>query len=681
MEEYLQEKAEIGTHILKEEWEDAHRKALELLQKNPEDIDFLIYATAASAYGSFFQDTVNYGTKVLQWAQDNGKALEEFNSLDLNVVDVQDFVARAYFGLQNYSDAKKILDKITAIQGVLPDSNGEFAVKNEYMLNGAEAAFYLANQLEASFLNKNSEDFYNFRLVEAQICYNEMKTLVGQEGLEYPEDLPVTQLQKIARYLLRLIDSLDDLDNSLLTEDTRALLAFGKNCLFKVAVALYKGNTASTGGQPEMQAKRRYMASQECIMSLEKLSESGNGSAQYLLGNIYAGGYNTEQDNTKAFDYFKLAYENGESAALVNLAFYYDEGIVTEKDAQKALEYAKRAAEAGDKKAYGILGKIYADSFGDIEQGLVWLKKGFSNGDEMVKNILLKLARENVDNFDDKIQFVLDMHKRLESDINALGAGTVSDLGRKYVRYYMEIEKYYMIPADRLRFINVCLNVQVDLVTAPRGIVSGDYFIDQFEKLIAENREMASIVAKERGIASRISNLALIELAELGAAGKSFDMNDLNWSKIKNYYFPKALELGWDGYYADGSGPWKPDSFSKLSENVTPLNQSNKIGFATMDSYDSIPTSKSNSGGCYIATAVYGSYDCPEVWILRRFRDYSLAKSIQGQLFIKIYYTVGPMFVKLFGNTIWFRRFWKSKLDKIVQKLRKKGYKDTPYCD
>ena len=26
-------------------------------------------------------------------------------------------------------------------------------------------------------------------------------------------------------------------------------------------------------------------------------------------------------------------------------------------------------------------------------------------------------------------------------------------------------------------------------------------------------------------------------------------------------------------------------------------------------------------GGCYVATAVYGSYDCPQVWTLRRVRD------------------------------------------------------------
>ena len=88
-----------------------------------------------------------------------------------------------------------------------------------------------------------------------------------------------------------------------------------------------------------------------------------------------------------------------------------------------------------------------------------------------------------------------------------------------------------------------------------------------------------------------------------------------------------------------------------------------------------------DSGGCYIATAVYGSYDCPEVWVLRRFRDHSLARSVQGRLFIRLYYTVSPVFVKFFGNTAWFRRFWKGKLDKVVRELRKKGYMDTPYCD
>ena len=44
--------------------------------------------------------------------------------------------------------------------------------------------------------------------------------------------------------------------------------------------------------------------------------------------------------------------------------------------------------------------------------------------------------------------------------------------------------------------------------------------------------------------------------------------------------------------------------------------------------------------GCYVATAVYGSYDCPEVWTLRRFRDNYLDNYLLGRMFIKLYYAI-----------------------------------------
>lgn len=89
----------------------------------------------------------------------------------------------------------------------------------------------------------------------------------------------------------------------------------------------------------------------------------------------------------------------------------------------------------------------------------------------------------------------------------------------------------------------------------------------------------------------------------------------------------------------------------------------------------------SNKGNCYVATAVYGSYDCPEVWTLRRYRDYSLAETWSGRAFINTYYAISPTIVKWFGNTNWFRRFWKSKLDKKVAKLNDRGFERTPYLD
>lgn len=88
-----------------------------------------------------------------------------------------------------------------------------------------------------------------------------------------------------------------------------------------------------------------------------------------------------------------------------------------------------------------------------------------------------------------------------------------------------------------------------------------------------------------------------------------------------------------------------------------------------------------SSGGCYVATCVYGSYDCPQVWTLRRFRDNTLATTWYGRAFIHIYYAVSPTLVKWFGHTHWFKRIWRVTLDTLVNNLQLAGVKDTPYTD
>ena len=87
------------------------------------------------------------------------------------------------------------------------------------------------------------------------------------------------------------------------------------------------------------------------------------------------------------------------------------------------------------------------------------------------------------------------------------------------------------------------------------------------------------------------------------------------------------------------------------------------------------------AGGCYVATCVYGSYDCPQVWTLRRFRDNTLGSTWYGRLFIRTYYAISPTLVKWFGNTNWFKKMWKGKLDRMVAKLKSEGVEDTPYND
>lgn len=85
--------------------------------------------------------------------------------------------------------------------------------------------------------------------------------------------------------------------------------------------------------------------------------------------------------------------------------------------------------------------------------------------------------------------------------------------------------------------------------------------------------------------------------------------------------------------------------------------------------------------GCYVATAVYGSYDCPQVWTLRRYRDNILASTWYGRAFIHTYYAISPTLVKWFGHTEWFKKMWKGKLDSMVKKLQNEGVESTPYED
>lgn len=85
--------------------------------------------------------------------------------------------------------------------------------------------------------------------------------------------------------------------------------------------------------------------------------------------------------------------------------------------------------------------------------------------------------------------------------------------------------------------------------------------------------------------------------------------------------------------------------------------------------------------GCYVATCVYGSYDCPEVWTLRRFRDNTLGSTWYGRFFVRTYYAISPTLVKWFGETAWFKKMWKTPLDNMVRKLESKGVENTPYED
>lgn len=159
-----------------------------------------------------------------------------------------------------------------------------------------------------------------------------------------------------------------------------------------------------------------------------------------------------------------------------------------------------------------------------------------------------------------------------------------------------------------------------------------------------------------------------------------FDDHAQRYSNMKNTYVAKLKKYQSNYSFTAPQLSGFPSQYSSfIRKNAN--SDFSKDQPTTTTTTTSSNNSSTSSGGCYVATAVYGSYDCPQVWTLRRFRDYTLAETRRGRAFIKTYYAISPTLVKWFGHTNWFKRLWKKRLDKMVAQLQSKGVENTPYED
>lgn len=199
---------------------------------------------------------------------------------------------------------------------------------------------------------------------------------------------------------------------------------------------------------------------------------------------------------------------------------------------------------------------------------------------------------------------------------------------------------------------------------------------------------------------SRATYAYIMALEEMGKADEVVKLSEMlinhHDDTVKDFMM-EAICAGLSQAYFEGNGAAanyeKAYEYVKLAAQYNPdcelvnLFESGNARKAFNAKHRNAPitnTSTKNStssGGCYVATAVYGSYDCPQVWTLRRFRDDVLASSFVGRLFIRTYYAISPTLVKWFGHCDWFRNLWKPTLDRMVAKLNANGTADTPYQD
>ena len=260
---------------------------------------------------------------------------------------------------------------------------------------------------------------------------------------------------------------------------------------------------------------------------------------------------------------------------------------------------------------------------------------------------------------EEKLSYIESFINEAVENIENENYRITDEAGEKFIKDYLEVSKTMELDAvTRMRFVIICINEIPTLVFKNRGLITADEFNKEIDLYVGSLDQQTKVQFIQLLLKDGYGAVYDRDTAEMmDNFSKSINDTNTNWHAICEHIEGIGEKLG------------------LVEASETPNNQGMQ---------QSAPTSNSQpqkSGGCYVATAVYGSYDCPQVWTLRRFRDYKLAKSWQGRLFIKTYYLISPTIVSLFGDNKLFKCLWRRKLDQLVKKLQDQGVESTFYED
>jgi uncharacterized protein len=127
-----------------------------------------------------------------------------------------------------------------------------------------------------------------------------------------------------------------------------------------------------------------------------KIEQETNGYhwAQYLLGNCYRYGQGTDQDYTKAFEWYTKSSEQENSLAMCNLGVCCENGHGCDQNKTKAVEWYEKSANLGCSNAMYNLGASYAGGRGvikDLNQAREWYTKAVAQGSALAQTQLDRL--------------------------------------------------------------------------------------------------------------------------------------------------------------------------------------------------------------------------------------------------------------------------------------------------
>jgi hypothetical protein len=116
----------------------------------------------------------------------------------------------------------------------------------------------------------------------------------------------------------------------------------------------------------------------------------------------------------------------------------------------------------------------------------------------------------------------------------------------------------------------------------------------------------------------------------------------------------KTYYIALTAYNSEGV---ESDYSNEITSDGTPVPSDSAPGGASSDE---------GGGGCFIATAAYGSYLAPQVRVLRDFRDNVLMTNGPGRSFVKFYYAVSPPIADVISRSPALRTLTRWYLTPIV---------------
>ncbi|NND54907.1 MAG: hypothetical protein HKN56_08065, partial [Gammaproteobacteria bacterium] len=161
-----------------------------------------------------------------------------------------------------------------------------------------------------------------------------------------------------------------------------------------------------------------------------------------------------------------------------------------------------------------------------------------------------------------------------------------------------------------------------------------------------------------------------VQVAELVGSGVVLEFNG---REIGNGRFhPALLQLNADGSGMIQNSNNEPEAGTAIAfgaEYITDLLFDSGNLTVLVETPDE-PTLGSSSGGCFIATAAYGSHMAPEVTLLRQFRDTRLLTNRPGRWFVRQYYRYSPAAAEIIADRVLLRSAARAALTPLVYSVK-----------